>query len=187
MSEGIEDREAALHGIDAGQAWIANADTKIGLATAALALLTSAFIGRVGAVIEVAAASPAVATALLLGAGVVVFLLGRSGWHLVCGLLPETTAERANCFAWPSIAKLTDDEVAKPCAPDELRVQAWEQARCLAGIAQRKYTRFATGAKGLVVAFVALAIWMLAGMAATATLPAGGTPSSAPAASSDIP
>lgn len=168
MSEALNDGTAALHNIDAGQVWVTNADTKIGLATAALALLTSAFASRVGIIADAFAASPFLGWSLLIGAAIVAVLLGAAGRHLLRGLLPETSSERDNRFAWPSVRGLTDDQIAVARLPEDLRAQAWEQARCLASIAGRKYACFTAGAKTLAVAFVALVVWILAGLALVA-------------------
>lgn len=168
MSDGVEDTDAALRAIDAGQIWVTNADTKIGLATAALALLTSAFASRAGAVADVLATDPIAGWTLVAGAAVVAVLLSAAGGKLVKGLLPATTSPRPNRFAWPSIKDLTDDQIAEGCEPEDLRIQAWEQARCLATIAHRKYTCFDAGAKRLAVSFLALVIWIVAGLVLSA-------------------
>lgn len=174
MSEGIDDPDAALHSLEAGQTWITNADTKIGLATAALALLTSAFISRLETVGEALAENAALGIVLLSGAVAVGGLLAWAGWHLLQGLLPAMGAERHNRFAWPSVKELTDDSISRSLPSETLRLQAWEQARCLSSIAERKYQRFHDGATRLAAAFVALAIWAIGGLAALSAVATGG-------------
>jgi hypothetical protein len=162
LSEGIDDRDAALRSLELGQTWINNADTKVGLATAALALLTGAFTGRISLVVDAFAASTWLGVALLVGALVVVGLLACAGWRLLQALLPARNAEQANRFAWPSLTHLTDAAIEEAAGAETLRRQAWRQARELSRIADRKYLHFHAGAKWLAAAFAALALWLIA-------------------------
>lgn len=161
MSDGIDDRDAALHNLELGQAWVGNADTKIGLATAALALLTGAFVGRINLVVHAFTASPWLGAAVLAGTFVVLGLLARAGWHLLQALLPTTQAHEPNRFAWPTLTELADAEIEQPVNAEILRIHAWQQARCLASITNRKYQHFYAGAKWLAAAFAALALWLI--------------------------
>lgn len=164
MSEGIDDRDAALRSLELGQAWIDNADTKIGLATAALGLLTGAFAGRISLVVDAFTASVWLGIGLLVGAFVVLGLFACAGWRLLQALLPTRDAEEATRFAWPSLTRLTDAAIEEAVDGEMLRRQAWRQARQLSRIANRKYQHFHVGGQWLAAAFAALVLWLIAAL-----------------------
>ena len=158
---------AADHLADAHQAvgyaggWVNNADTKAGLLSAAVAVVIAATSQQAGAIKAVARfkhSSDVVAFTLfcLLGVAVTVALIA-----LATALVPRTPPpQMSSRFGFPTLASpgWTPSPVTRAEAADE----AWNQARVLSTIAQRKFVSLMVACVAVFVALPLYLAWMVA-------------------------
>lgn len=123
--------------------WIQAADTKATILSAAMIALVAVFSSHGGLITAAWPGGPAPSAqtwVLLIGAGSAVTSLV----FLVAVVFPRTHAPTSNRFSWPWLANLGPQEVAQLASTHgrDVRLEAWQQASCLAGIAQRKHRHF---------------------------------------------
>ncbi|MBL7512562.1 hypothetical protein [Frankia nepalensis] len=121
---------------------IDNADGKVGILGAALAILGGTVVTKHGEV-EAVFRDPGVrgiAALVFAAAGMVALCVAGVG--LYSALKPRTPYHGRNRFSFSYLAVTSLDEVVTAATPNDIRREAWDQAKTLAGIALAKYRGF---------------------------------------------
>lgn len=146
--------------------WIKNADAKVTILAASTGVIITLVASRAPDIVTVVE-SDAIWLRIFTTAAVTGFLLAAAGTFrsIFSALTPRTTSPgTANPFAWPSVAKFSDNQ--DPAFSTASTALAWAQAYELAKIAQAKYAAFSSAlrrffgtltAAGLIVCLVAVA------------------------------
>lgn len=141
--------------------WVNNADTKIGFLATATTVLTVAVVRqrlRVEALVE-AGLHPRGVVALILLAVCAVCLVAAGFW-LFEALRPRLTNEETTRFSFPHLATADIDDLMT-YDPQDVRQEAWLQAKTLATIACGKYRRFNNALHCGLAAGLAFVAWLL--------------------------
>lgn len=132
----------AFLALTANGTWVNNADTKIGFLATATTVLTVAVVRqrhRVETLLDAGLHARGVVALILLA--VCVLCLGAAAFWLFEALRPRLTNVETTRFAFPHLATAEVDDLMA-YDPQQVRREAWLQAKTLATIACGKYRRF---------------------------------------------
>jgi len=151
---GTEPRgDDAISAIELMSGMIDNADGKVGILGAALAVLGGAMVTKHGDVEAIVRDPGARGIAALVLVAAALAALGVAGHGLYTAIRPRTPDYGRSRFSFPYLAATPLDDVVAAATPEDVHREAWAQAKALAEIAAAKYRGFLLALRaGLVVA-----------------------------------
>jgi hypothetical protein len=160
--------DGAVSAIEMMSGWINNADGKIGILAAALAILGGAVARAKGTIFRMfgdLTGHGHGAFAVRNGLGVAFFCLGvvaiaLAAYGLYRGVRPRTPNDGPSRFSYPHLSTLTVQD-ALALSPATQREEAWRQAHTLAVIAMAKFANFRHALNAAGAATVFFLAWTL--------------------------
>jgi hypothetical protein len=150
----------ALPAMTSLTSWVGNADTKIGILTGGLVLLTGSYVRQRRPVETVLNALEPLGVVALVLLALGVLALACAIGHVLVALRPRLAPGDRSRFSFPHLAEADLDELMAGDAI-QVRREAWSQARTLARIVRAKYQSFRRALSCTVISSLLLGAWVI--------------------------
>lgn len=133
--------DGSFQAMDQMSNWVRFADTKATILTAGFGVVITMLLTNATTIAE-ALGEGCVATAVVgVLAGGTVLTAARTLYWLVRAIGPQSAIQysQLNRFAWPSVIRVTAEQLAHHAEHADVRIDAWQQVLDLSMLANRKF------------------------------------------------